>query len=145
MHLMNISILHFILWLWVGGGGCTWEVLNKNYNMVMTRNSYLQACSKNELGNTQQAKNYGRLALCWNIAVIIYRVILWIIIIAIIAVFARGGPSNAAASSGGNSGSESTCTYVLTQVCYTYSCGYKYVYRCSWITPSKLSRQYFIL
>ena len=94
-------------------------------------NSYLQARSKNDSGNTQEARNYGLLALCWNIGVIVYHIILWMgIIIAIIVVFARGGASTSA-STGGNSGSESTCTYVLTQVCYTYLCGYKYVYKCS--------------
>ena len=107
-------------------------IVNVRSCNVMLLVSYLQAHSKNESGKTREARNYGLLALSWNIAVIIYHVILWIVIIAMIAVYAGGGPSNtAAASSDGDSGSESTCTLVLTQVCYTYSCGYKYVYKCS--------------
>ena len=88
----------------------------------------MQAHSKNKSGKTREARNYGLLALCWNIAVIIYHVILWIVIIAIIAVYARRGV-------GGPLESESTCRYVLTQVCYYVAydlydpCRYEYVYK----------------
>ena len=51
-------------------------------------NPPLQAHSKNKSGKTREARKYGFQALGWNIAVIIYHVILWIVLIIFIAVSA---------------------------------------------------------
>ena len=98
-------------------------------NSVVLILPYLQAHSKNDAGNYQDARTCGLMALCCNITVIVYHVILWIILIVIIGVYASR--ISTAALSGGNSGSESACTWVQTMVCHTYSCSWKYVLKCN--------------
>ena len=91
----------------------------------------LQARRKNDLGNYQDAKKFGVLALFCNFAVIIYHAILWIIVIVIIIVYATGGLSSNAgtgsSSSDPNPGSRCRITY--TYYCVV-TCGYKPRWTC---------------